>query len=831
MTSTPQSYTSGESYFLRTTRFSDSPRAPDDANAAMLDVHRSLAGGAVDPENPAAASTLGRLRLAGFDGAQSARSAVRQLSTPPLARTPIAPIHAAFKGFFAVRDKTKVQRKPWNRAAKFRRRILLFLLLAQTYLATAFMAQVLPYHGRQAMEVAILALFAILIAWVSAGFWTAMAGLLILLRGRDRYAISATIRGDEAIDPTARTAVIMPIFNEDSIRVFAGMRATFESVARTGKLDAFDFFMLSDTSDPDTRIAERSAWFDVCRRTNGFGKIFYRLRRHRIKRKSGNVADFCRRWGKNYRYMIVLDADSVMSGDCLVNLVRMMEANADAGIIQTAPHASGRETLYARVQQFATHVYGPLFTAGMHYWQLGESHYWGHNAIIRVEPFMRYCSLARLKGRGALSGEILSHDFVEAALMRRAGWSVWLAYDLPGSFEEMPPNLIDELMRDRRWCQGNLINSRLFFTQGLHAAHRAVFFTGVMAYVSAPLWFLFLLLSTANLAVHTLVEPEYFTAPAQLFPMWPEWHPDRAIFLFTMTAMLLFLPKLASIALLLAARKARSFGGAAKLIVSMLIEFVFSALLAPIRMLFHTQFVLASLLGWKITWKSPPRDDAQTPWSLAVRRHGVHTVIGLAWSVFVYWLNPAFLWWLLPVAGALALSIPISVFSSRVSLGRRARAARLFLIPEETSPPRELRRMRAYTRHATSGAGFVDAVIDPLHNAMACASDLARVRHSDVVRRTHYVLVARALVHGPDAIDANEKNSLLGDAIALSKLHFDVWNSTDAHATWKIAREFRPPLRKQSHESIVPHGNLTLTQPTIMEIQKKPSVNDAIGSP
>ena len=154
--------------------------------------------------------------------------------------------------------------------------------------------------------------------------------------------------------------------------------------------------MLSDTNDPDTRIAERSAWFDTCRRTGGFGKIFYRLRRHRIKRKSGNVADFCRRWGKNYRYMIVLDADSVMSGDCLVNLVRMMEANADAGIIQTAPHASGRDTLYARVQQFATHVYGPLFTAGMHYWQLGESHYWGHNAIIRVEPFMRYCSLERL---------------------------------------------------------------------------------------------------------------------------------------------------------------------------------------------------------------------------------------------------------------------------------------------------------------------------------------------------------------------------------------------------------------------------------------------------
>ena len=190
--------------------------------------------------------------------------------------------------------------------------------------------------------------------------------------------------------------------------------------------------------------------------------------------------------------MVVLDADSVMSGECLTRLVRLMEANPDAGIIQTAPRAAGRDTLFARVQQFASRVYGPLFTAGLHFWQLGESHYWGHNAIIRVEPFMRHCALGRLPGRGRFGGEILSHDFVEAALMRRAGWAVWLAYDLAGSYEEMPPNLLDELKRDRRWCQGNLINLRLFFAEGLHPAHRAVFLTGVMAYMSAPLWFLFL---------------------------------------------------------------------------------------------------------------------------------------------------------------------------------------------------------------------------------------------------------------------------------------------------------------------------------------------------
>ncbi|HSS05746.1 MAG TPA: glucans biosynthesis glucosyltransferase MdoH, partial [Rhodanobacteraceae bacterium] len=502
--------------------------------------------------------------------------------------------------------------------------------------------------------------------------------------------------------------------------------------------------------DPDLLIAEREAWLDICRRTHGFGRIFYRRRQHRIKRKSGNVADFCRRWGKGYKYMVVLDADSVMTGHCLVELACLMEAHPDAGIIQTAPLAFGRETLYARIQQFATRVYGPLFVAGLHFWQLGESHYWGHNAILRVAPFMKHCALSRLPGSGALSGEILSHDFVEAALMRRAGWGVWIAYDLPGSYEEMPPNLLDELKRDRRWCLGNLINSRLFFAHGLHPAHRAVFVTGVMAYLSAPLWFLFLVLSTALLAVHTLTEPTYFVSPNQLFPLWPEWHPARALGLFTATATLLFLPKVLSVALI-ALRGAQHFGGVFRLAVSTLIEIVFSMLLAPVRMLFHTQFIAGALLGLKLSWKSPPREDAETSWSEALRRHGAHTLLGLAWLALVYWLNPSFLWWLLPVAGALSVSIPISVLSSRVSLGRGFRSERLFLIPEESYPPRVLRRMRRYFRHAPREADFLDAVVDPTHNAIACAADVARTQHSDSLRHAHDALVARALIDGPDA--------------------------------------------------------------------------------
>jgi membrane glycosyltransferase len=452
--------------------------------------------------------------------------------------------------------------------------------------------------------------------------------------------------------------------------------------------------------------------------------------------------------------MVVLDADSVMAASCLTRLVELMEANPTAGILQTAPVAAGRDTLYARIQQFANRAYGPLFTAGLHYWQLGESHYWGHNAIIRVEPFMRHCALSRLPGRGALSGEILSHDFVEAALMRRAGWAVWLVYDLPGSYEEMPPNLVDELARDRRWCQGNLMNFRLFLMKGLHPAHRAVFMTGVMAYLSAPLWFASLALSTALLAVHTLSPPKYFTQPFQLFPMWPEWHPERAILLFGSTATLLFLPKILS-ALLIVRGGPRAFGGTARVAASVAMELVFSALLAPIRMLFHTQFVTGALTGWGVQWKSPPRGDAETGWDEALRRHGWQTVLGSVWAAGVYWLNPAFLWWLAPIVGALILSIPLSVLSSRVSLGRRERDAGYFLIPEELQPPREIRRAREFAQQAPAAPGFADAVSpivlprDP--ETLPQRDKLIVLADPDVLARLHEQVVGRN--DEPDVFD------------------------------------------------------------------------------
>lgn len=671
----------------------------------------------------------------------------------------------------------------WQHSGNLRRLVLLALVLLQTMLATYFMSEVLPYHGAEPLERMILGLFALLFCWVSAGFWTAMTGFLVLMRGDDPYLISHEAAGPKRIVPEARSAIVMPICNEDVARVFAGLRATYASVLRHGDLDRFDFFILSDSSQADLCVAEMQAWAALCGEVDGFGRIFYRHRRRRVKRKSGNIDDFCRRWGADYRYMVILDADSVMSGECLSTLVRLMEAHPDAGIIQTAPRAAGRDTLYARIQQFSTRVYGPLFTAGLHYWQLGESHYWGHNAIIRLAPFMKHCALAPLPGVGNLSGPILSHDFVEASLMRRAGWAVWIAYDLDGSYEEMPPNLLDELSRDRRWCQGNLMNFRLFLARGMHIVHRAVFVTGVMAYLSAPLWALFLVLSSVLLATHTLIDPQYFVTPRQLFPIWPEWHPEKALALVSATASILFLPKILSV-LLIVVKGAKGFGGTVRVSLSMLIELLFSMMLAPVRMLFHTRFVLGAFLGWSLRWQSPARADNETGWREALQRHGWHGLLGLTWGGLVYWLNPWFIWWLMPIVGSLALSVPLSVLSSRASLGRSLRRIGLFTIPEETNAPRELRDTVRYLNTAAPLPDFIDAVVDPVVNALVGAAAHGHPRQPQASRMAGDKLVSQALRCGPQALTEAQKQMLLDDPRLLSALHLAVWDQPTRHAAW-----------------------------------------------
>ena len=696
----------------------------------------------------------------------------------------------------------------WRHVGSIRRYILLFLTIAQTVIATWYMKTILPYQGwalidpmeminqnwqqsvlqilPYVLQTGILFLFAVLFCWVSAGFWTALMGFLQLLIGKDKYSISYNSNDQDPINPEHRTALIMPICNEDVERVFAGLRATWESVVRTGEQQHFDVYILSDSYNPDIAMAEQKAWMELVRDVGGEGRIFYRRRRRRVKRKSGNIDDFCRRWGSQYSYMVVLDADSVMSGECLTGLVRMMEANPNAGIIQSSPKASGMDTLYARCQQFATRVYGPLFTAGLHFWQLGESHYWGHNAIIRVKPFIEHCALAPLPGEGSFAGSILSHDFVEAALMRRAGWGVWIAYDLPGSYEELPPNLLDELKRDRRWCHGNLMNFRLFLVKGMHPVHRAVFLTGVMSYLSAPLWFMFLALSTALQVVHTLMEPTYFLQPRQLFPVWPQWRPELAIALFSTTMVLLFLPKLLSI-ILIWFKGAKPYGGVLRVTLSLFLEVLFSVLLAPVRMLFHTVFVVSAFLGWEVVWNSPQRDDDATPWSEAFKRHGSQMALGIVWAAGMGWLDLNFLWWLAPIVFSLILSPFVSVFSSRSTTGLASKRAKLFLIPEEFEPPRELvdtERYNQLNRERALKDGFMHALFNPSFNALASAMATSRHLKSEILEFARDRRVEQALSESPAKLDRDRRLALISDPVTLSRMHYRLWQNADKYHDW-----------------------------------------------
>jgi membrane glycosyltransferase len=679
---------------------------------------------------------------------------------------------------------------PWVRIAHRRRFFFTILVLIPSIVASGFMVNVLPRQGSTWLEAAIVFFFGALFGWISIGFWTALLGFFTLLNRPDRFAITRLEPEDGMpFVPAGRTAIVMPICEEPVGRVFAGLRAIHDSLQRVDALPFFDFFILSDSYNPSTYLQEEEAWARWCRSVGGAGRIHYRRRKIRLERKAGNVADFCRRWGEQYRFMIMLDADSIMTGETLVRLVRMMERHPNVGMIQTAPTAVNRRSLFARVQQFSSRAYGRMFAAGLHFWQLGDGQYWGHNTIIRVKPFADHCALPRLPGKPPLGGEIMSHDFVEAALMGRAGWSLWLAYDLDGSYEEVPNTLLDEMNRHRRWCQGNLQHMRLLFTEGLFGAHRALFLNGALSYMSALLWFGFLTLSTVAAVVNAVREPDYFPHGASLFPEWPIWRPDWAIALLAVTGMILFLPKVLSILMItLKDRSSREYGGAARLILSVVCEILISSLLAPISMVFHSRFVVMNLLGRTVSWKSQGREDNETSWREAINQHGFDSLFASAWGVALFWLNPGYFWWVTPIIGALMLSVPVSVLSSRVSWGDRARRWKLFMIPEESNPPPELRDLQRNLDDAEAAElqlpaveqdSFVRVAADPYANALHRAIAGRRRQLRPSIRADRAATLERALAHGPSVLTVRERKILLLDPDLVTTLHERVWALPD----------------------------------------------------
>ncbi|MES2822715.1 MAG: glucans biosynthesis glucosyltransferase MdoH [Pseudomonadota bacterium] len=571
------------------------------------------------------------------------------------------------------------------------RRMSYAVLTIVTAVAGVYMMyDILSANGITVLEGIILVLFAISFSWITTAFWSALCGFVLQMLRIDPLSLrSIDSIYNDAMPISTRTAVVMPIYNEDTHRVMAGFEATLRSLEKTGEMATFDFFILSDTTNLTVAQAELDAWQQLTERLGHLSaQTFYRRRVKNIHRKVGNIAEFCQRWGKNYETMIVLDADSIMSGHCLLRMVRAMQANPRAGLIQTVPVPVRQTTFFGRFVQFAAVLYSPMLATGLCFWQTNAANYWGHNAIIRVKAFIDHCGLPTLPGKAPFGGDILSHDFVEAAMLRRAGWDVFLLADLEGSYEEVPCNIIDYATRDRRWVQGNIQHLGILDAAGLHPINRLHFLLGATAYISSLIWLLMLVLSTADAVVRALNSNVYFPeathAYLHIIPDWPIAKTGLIVSLIVLTTVLLLLPKLLGIIATLTHRR-KQFGGTQAILRGTIVETAFAVLIAPIMMSFHAYFVVSVLLGFKVSWDAQDREGRLLSWSESFARTFRTTIIAILWGYMTFTYAPVFFWWLMPILTGLVLAAPIVRYSSSLSLGASCRKHRIFVSPDETN--------------------------------------------------------------------------------------------------------------------------------------------------
>ena len=553
------------------------------------------------------------------------------------------------------------------------------------------MLGIVNFSDMTKLQGVMLVFFAVTLAWISLAAASCVVGFLT---PASRFA--------SASPANSRTALVMPIYNEDPTRTSAALQAMAEALARIDAARYFEIVILSDSTQVDAWIGESLAVDRLRRELRDIMPVWYRRRWHNTGRKAGNVEEFVKRWGGRYDYMIVLDADSLMSAETLVELVKRMQADPRLGILQTVPMLVGSASLFSRVQQFAGRVYGPLIARGVAAWSGNEGNYWGHNAIIRVAAFAQACGLPQLPGRKPFGGHILSHDFVEAALMRRAGWKVRMATDLEGSWEESPPSLVDIAIRDRRWAQGNLQHSKVLRADGLAMPSRAHFLIGIMSYLSSPLWLMLLLVGFALTLQASLIRPEYFSSEFQLFPDWPIFDAPRMTKLFIFTMIVLFTPKvLGWLRSMFISHVRKGCGGILGLTMGTIVETIISALYAPIMMLVQTQHVVSILTGRDSGWGPQRRHAAMTAWGEAWSVHWPHVAIGIVIGTIAYLLSPTLLAWLSPTLAGLFLAIPLSKVSGSTGAGRFFARLGLLRTPEEKHVPDLLRRRDELLQSAT----------------------------------------------------------------------------------------------------------------------------------
>lgn len=542
-------------------------------------------------------------------------------------------------------------------------RILFFsVFIVPIIIGLTTFAQIISFGGVELTEYYQFITLLFLLPMLSYGATTSLFGFLIsLLKEGDPLLKAKKIPEKELDFPSidrVPVALVMPVYEENEVSIFSRIKVIYESLEKYHSLPKLDFFILSDTRTPEKWIKEEAAYLELCESTGNYQKFHYRRRKSNLNGKSGNIADFCRRWGNRYEHMIILDADSLMSGEIIVQLIAMMEKNPKAGIIQTNSKLFRATTLFQKLTEFSSYLFSSYFLKGASFWQINANSYWGHNAILRIKPFMEYCALPHLPEYGGLGGKILSHDTVEASLMRKAGYEVLCAYELEGSYEENPPNIIDVLKRDQRWCQGNLQHFWFLFGKKIPFINRIHILNGILSYLNSPIWLCYILLSLWNYIEeskflnYSMLPEEFEYFKAQIYdPLYLK--------LLYLSLLLLFLPRVLSYFRLPLKQIFLKFP-------AFFLETLFSILIAPIYMIYHSVFVVSIFLNKKISWGPQNRDaESSYPFSYVVSSFFGITILGLVSAYISYSYSLMLFFLTMPIWIGWTLSIPLVMFTSR----------------------------------------------------------------------------------------------------------------------------------------------------------------------
>lgn len=549
------------------------------------------------------------------------------------------------------------------------RRILFASLVAGTSaLLLGLMAATLFVEAPDPLGIAMLLLFALTLPWTTIGFWNAVIGFALMAFARDPAGRVApqlhSIRGDEPI--TTSTALLICIRNEDPRRLSRNLGLMIEGLAATGAARWFHLYMLSDSNDAEIIAAEEGIAAGLRARFGASIDVSYRRREGGSGFKAGNIRDFCERWGARHPFAIVLDADSVMSPAAMLRLVRIMQARPQIGILQTLVTGLPSASPFARIFQFGMRLGMRSYTLGAAFWQGDCGPYWGHNAILRVAPFTAHCHLPVLPGKAPLGGHVLSHDQLEAVLMRRAGYEVRVLPEEGGSWEENPPTLPEFIRRDLRWCQGNMQYFHFLRLPGLLPVSRCQLGLAIAMYAGAPAWMGMMALGLMR------------QMPLRL---------DLGAVLFAMTLFMSFAPKFATLAdVLLRPTLRRAYGGTLRTVLGAAMETFFSMLLAPIAAVSVTLFLLGLPFGREVGWTAQHRDAEGVPLALAARRLWPHTLIGLLFAAGFWRVVPDAIWLWAPFALGLAGAIPLAMLSAHPRLGAFFVVLGLCRTPDEAQP-------------------------------------------------------------------------------------------------------------------------------------------------